>query len=102
MWGRERGELVPWVFWRGTKSGARKLVDCRKSWDTARKAAGVPSLLLHDLRRSRARLWSQRGVPDRVGMALGHWKTRSVYDRYRIVSTGDMCEGLERSAQAEA
>jgi len=102
VWQRERGELVPWVFWRGTKSGARPLRGCWKSWATATKAAGAPGLLLHDLRRSRARLWSNRGVPDRVGMALGHWATRSVYDRYGIVSDADMREGVGRSEREES
>jgi integrase len=45
-WGRERGELVPHVFWRGTRNGALPVGDCRKSWETAVKAAGVPALLL--------------------------------------------------------
>lgn len=100
-WGRERGQLVAHVFWRAAKGGAVPVGDCRKSWTTAIKAAGVPGLLLHDLRRSRARLWSQRGVPDRVGMALGHWATRSIYDRYRIVSDTDMREALKRAEEAE-
>jgi len=89
-WAKEHGTVIPWVFWRGTKHGDVQIKDCRKSWDTARVAAGVPWLLIHDLRRSRARLWSQAGVPDKVGMKLGHWETRSVFDRYRIVSDDDM------------
>jgi integrase len=50
-WQRERGELIPFVFWRGTKRGAVRVRYCWKSWDKARKAAGLPDLLLHDLRR---------------------------------------------------
>jgi hypothetical protein len=34
-------------------------------------------------------------------MALGHWATRSVYDRYRIVSDADMREALGKAAAAE-
>src|SRR4051812_38766766 len=52
-WAREHGTVVTWVFWHATKNGAVKLSDCRKFWHTARIAAGVPWLLIHDLRRSR-------------------------------------------------
>jgi integrase len=100
-WERERGELVPLVFWRPTKRGAKPLGDFRDAWETAVKAAAVPGLLVHDLRRSRARIWSQAGVPDRVGMQLGGWATRSVYDRYRIVSGADMRDALKKATRGE-
>jgi hypothetical protein len=40
-------------------------------------------------------------VPDRVGMQLGGWATRSVYDRYRIVSSGDMRDALKKATRGE-
>ena len=43
-------------------------------------------MIFHDLRRSGARALLHAGVPEKVCMAIGGWKTRSVFDRYSIVS----------------
>jgi integrase len=99
---RQYSIFSPFVFWRLSNRVAKPLVDFRVSWQAATKAAAVPWLLLHDLRRSRARLWSNAGVPDRVGMALGGWKTRSMYDRYSIVSKEDMEAAIDRTTSPEA
>ena len=98
-WEQKHGEAVSLVFWRPTRKGAKPLGDFRESWEKAATAAGVPELLVHDLRRSRARAWSNAGVPDRVGMALGGWKTRAIYDRYGIVSKADLTDALGKATQ---
>ena len=49
-------------------------------------------MIFHDLRRSGARALLHAGVPERVCMAIGGWKTRSVFDRYSIVSPNDVAE----------
>jgi integrase len=48
--------------------------------------------IFHDLRRSGARALLNAGVPEKVCMAIGGWKTRSVFDRYAIVSPKDVVE----------
>ena len=64
----------------------------RRAWRTACKQAGVPWLLLHDLRRSAVRNLERAGVSRSVAMKLTGHKTENVYRRYAIVAENDLRE----------
>src|SRR5271166_1478364 len=70
--------------------------DFRETWRNACVAAGVPKLLFHDLRRTAARNLRRAGVAEGVIMKIGGWRTRSVFERYAIVSQTDIADAMHK------
>jgi len=92
---RERGRIVPWVFHRD----GSPIKSFRKAWKGACKKAGVPGRLVHDYRRTAIRNMVRMGIHERVTMQLAGHKTRSVFDRYNIISLADIEEAREKLAR---
>jgi integrase len=70
--------------------------DFRETWRNACIVAGVSNLLFHDLRRTAARNLRRAGVAKGVTMKIGGWRTRSVFERYAIVSQSDISEAMRK------
>jgi integrase len=85
--------LVPYVFHRG----GRPVVDFRKAWKRACRAAGVAGQLFHDLRRSGVRNLIRAGVDPSVAMTLSGHKTRAMLDRYNIIDERDLRAAILRT-----
>ncbi len=91
---RRLGKVIPhvwcWMESRRSRVPGAKILDFRGSWKAACRASGLPGRVPHDFRRSAIRNMVQRGVPERVAMMLAGHKTRTVFDRYAIVSHADL------------
>jgi integrase len=96
---KHAGTITRFVFYytTGAKAGQRVTESgFNKAWRKARNDAACPARIPHDFRRTAVRNFVRAGVPERVAMQLTGHKTRAVFERYNIVSAGDLRDAAQR------
>jgi integrase len=96
---RATGAIIPWLF---INPDGSPMVDFRKAWRKACRAAGVPGRLFHDFRRTAVRNLERAGVPRSTAMKLTGHLTESIYNRYAIVDSSMLEEGVAKLAAMSA
>jgi hypothetical protein len=74
----------------------KRITSFIKAFRAACTKAGCPGRIPHDLRRTAVRILVRAGVPERVAMQMTGHKTRSVFERYNIVSECDLVEAAKK------
>ena len=94
-----------------TRAGVGQLVcaNCSEPNDTTAackkcgfKGTRYSGLIFHDLRRTAARNLRRAGIAETVIMKIGGWRTRSVFERYAIVSRNDIQDAMRKLQTSEA
>jgi integrase len=89
--------ICPWVFNRTNKKvKGKRITTFIKPFRAACTKAGCPGRIPHDLRRTAVRNLVRAGIPERVAMQMTGLKTRSVFERYNIVSECDLLEAAKK------
>jgi integrase len=104
------GDMRTWLAWSQDYADGNSRVfhnygepirDFRGAWTSACKAAGVPDLKFHDLRRTAVRNMRRAGVPQVVRMRITGHRTDSMERRYNIVDTDDIKAAKELMQQRQ-
>jgi integrase len=104
---RETGRLEPLIFWRVYRGRPRPgllpgdavpVYEYRKAFKSAARAAGVPGLIPHDLRRTACRNAWHATHDRRTAMLLSGHATESVFERYNIDTGEQLAEALDQIA----
>ena len=70
------------------------LLHGEKTWE--RKELNSRGLMVHDLRQAAARNLWRAAAAGVVIMKIGGWRTRSVFERYAIVSQSDISDAIQK------
>ncbi|MBL8238632.1 MAG: site-specific integrase [Bryobacterales bacterium] len=109
------GEMRAWIEMAVSTNKAylfendgERIRSFKTAWATARTIANLPHLNFHDLRRTAVRDWLAAGVQEEIAMQISGHKTRSMLQRYNIITERDVLnaarkreESLPKNAAAE-
>lgn len=95
---REKDTLIPWVFHRN----GHQIIAFNKDWEKATKAAGLAGRIVHDFRRTAVRNLLRQGVTERQAMQMIGHQTRSIFDRYHIISESDIADACKKMGEFDA
>jgi hypothetical protein len=94
---KAEGVICPGVFNRTNKRvKGKRITTLIKAFRATCTKAGCPDRIPHDLRRTAVRSLVRAGIPERVAMQMTGHKTRSVFERYNIVSECDLVEAAKK------
>jgi len=93
---RQTDQIITLVF----HNEGQPICNYYKAWHNACREAGLSGKIPHDFRRTAVRSMVRAGIPERVAMQMTGHKTRSVFDRYHIVSDGDLKEAAQKLSEA--
>lgn len=79
------------VWWKACCNAGLGKMEVQEDGD--KKYVGT---IVHDLRRTAVRNMVRAGIREHVAMSLTGHKTRSIFDRYNIVSEADLAQAAKK------